>query len=423
MVSKAAKLLNQLLSMGIQKDTLVIEAQKNYLFNLFLLVASPFALLSLVINLQSGNYFPALMNFFQLSIFFLGFYIAYSSKNLQLRPFLLMTLVVIAIFSAFFFKNGSEYRLLIMLIAAVVLFEKRWQYLSFAFFTAFAFVFIRAEDMRSNGMGDRELFENILKIGIPLLLFVFSLFYFKHIYFTNLQQLENTNFELEFARQQKEKILQTVAHDLRSPINNISGMSKLMLSDNQTSQEHRELLQMIDHSADTSISLINNLLHFSNEYNQKTIYRESNLSILLKQWLPTFSYMAREKNITINFSGENASKVMLDAEKLERVFTNLISNAVKFSPDGSEISINLMQSAEKILVRVADQGIGIPPALQTRVFDVYTSAKRNGTAGEKSFGLGLSICKQIVEDHKGTIEVESELGKGTAFIVSLPYSN
>ena len=136
MVNKVADTVNQLLSMGIRKDTPVIDAQKNYLFNLFLLIASPFALLSLVLNLQSGSYLPALMNVFQLCIFFLGFYIAHSSENLNLRPYLLMTLVVIAIFSAFFFKNGSEFRLLIMLIAAVVLFEKRWQYLSFAFFTA-----------------------------------------------------------------------------------------------------------------------------------------------------------------------------------------------------------------------------------------------------------------------------------------------
>lgn len=421
MMKKALQLLNNLLDLGVRKDTPVIEAQQNYLFNLFLVLATPFALLSLIINLKARVYLPAALNVVQLLIFSIGFLISYTSKFLSWRPILLMFLVFIAVYLAYFFKNAGEYRLLVMMIAAVVVLKKKWQYVLFALLVSSAFVFIRIEEMLSGGLPGSQIFIYILKIGIPLLVFITSLFYFKHIYFRNLLQLEKANIELSHAKLQNEKILYTVAHDLRSPISNIVSISKYLLADTQLDKTQREFLDSIDHSTEISLSLINSLLQANNNAIQKISLRNIDLNRVVKEWLSMSQYMAQKKNISIRLESPDQPMVIpLDTEKMERVFTNLINNAVKFSPEGSVITVRLVTEMDNVILEVCDQGIGIPKEHHNKVFDMYTSAKRNGTAGEKSFGMGLSICKQIVEEHGGAISVESDNGKGTAFIVSLP---
>jgi signal transduction histidine kinase len=102
------------------------------------------------------------------------------------------------------------------------------------------------------------------------------------------------------------------------------------------------------------------------------------------------------------------------------VFTNLITNAIKFSPRNATITIRMEQRPGEVLIQVIDNGLGIPAHMQSKIFDVFTRAQRRGTNGEESFGMGLSISKQIVEAHGGRISFESEPGKGSIFCVTLP---
>jgi signal transduction histidine kinase len=111
--------------------------------------------------------------------------------------------------------------------------------------------------------------------------------------------------------------------------------------------------------------------------------------------------------------------LQLDAYKMDRVFSNLINNAIKFSHQQSTIKIELSQAESIATVAVQDNGIGISQEHQEQIFDKFGSIRQDGTAGEKSFGLGLSICKQIVDAHNGKIWVESEVDKGSCFYVQL----
>jgi two-component system sensor histidine kinase VicK len=117
---------------------------------------------------------------------------------------------------------------------------------------------------------------------------------------------------------------------------------------------------------------------------------------------------------------DKQQELLISREKIWRVISNLISNAIKFSPTGETITVKVTNNADAVVISVKDNGIGIPEKLQTEVFNMFTSAQRPGTDGEKSFGLGLSICRQIVEKHNGKIWLESSDGHGTTFFVSLP---
>lgn len=107
-------------------------------------------------------------------------------------------------------------------------------------------------------------------------------------------------------------------------------------------------------------------------------------------------------------------------EKLWRVVSNLMANAIKFSPEGAVIEVSLENRGQYARIAVRDHGIGIPEGMKDKLFDLFTEAKRPGTAGEQSFGMGLAISRQIVEAHDGRIWLESQPGQGTTFFVELP---
>ncbi|HNJ59138.1 MAG TPA: ATP-binding protein, partial [Chitinophagaceae bacterium] len=113
-------------------------------------------------------------------------------------------------------------------------------------------------------------------------------------------------------------------------------------------------------------------------------------------------------------------KINADKEKLWRVFSNLIMNAIKFSHSGKSVYIHVEKYLNEIVVNVQDEGIGIPEKYYSKVFDMFAEAKRKGTFGEQPFGIGLHICKQIVEAHNGKIWFISNEPIGTSFYVSLP---
>ena len=130
---------------------------------------------------------------------------------------------------------------------------------------------------------------------------------------------------------------------------------------------------------------------------------------------------ANEKSIQIITHFFSAPiDISIDVDRIERVITNLVNNAVKFSPDGSKIFIQVSADDRYARIIITDQGIGIPKEKQALIFDMFSKAQRLGTSGEKSFGMGLSICKQIIEQHHGNIYVQSEEHKGSTFTVELP---
>jgi len=425
MAGKNPYFLMRLLELGIRKETPFLEVQKTQMFNLFLLFATPFALLTLLINIYTQLYLLAFLNSIQLSIFAIGFLVSYTQKNLYLRATLIWAIAAVGIISAWYFKNGSEYRLLVMMVAAVVVFNKNWQYFLFSFLLSSAFVFIRLNDMQLAVMPNIDILVTTIKILLPLFFFMMCLFYFKYIYFKNLVRLEKAYKELSLAKEQKEQILNSVAHDLRSPISNIASISKLMLLNGQLEKEQTELLKLIEYSSDSSLNLISDLLQNSNTILiQSPTLNRVDLNHLINQCLQTLQFRANEKKIYIKTEFLSHSlMVAIDSDKIERVITNLVNNAIKFSPPDSVITIQLSRENTNALLMVRDEGIGIPKENQHLIFDMFTNAKRNGTAGEESFGLGLSICKQIIEEQQGHISVESEVGKGAAFSVWLPIAD
>ena len=140
---------------------------------------------------------------------------------------------------------------------------------------------------------------------------------------------------------------------------------------------------------------------------------------MINQSIELLRFKAAEKHQEIQFKDTGPIELNIIREQIWRVLSNLITNAIKFSPDGGLIQVAVIDEGKIIKIAVADNGIGIPDNLKEAIFNMFTDAKRPGTAGERSFGLGLSICRQIIENHEGKIWFESDGSTGTTFYMSL----
>jgi two-component system sensor histidine kinase VicK len=235
--------------------------------------------------------------------------------------------------------------------------------------------------------------------------------------------LENALTELKNSSQEKDRILRTVAHDLRNPIGGIASLTTMMADDEYT-DEQKELINLVKETSYNSLELINEILEATNMASVELNLEQVEINSLVSNSVELLRFKAAEKGQQILLKTlDKQQELYISREKIWRVISNLISNAIKFSPTGAAINVKVTEKAKQVIIEVKDNGIGIPEKLRDQVFNMFTSAQRPGTAGEKSFGLGLSICRQIMEKHNGKIWFESETNKGTTFYISLPLSN
>ncbi|MHB1278009.1 MAG: sensor histidine kinase [Bacteroidia bacterium] len=227
------------------------------------------------------------------------------------------------------------------------------------------------------------------------------------------EQLHAAMQALENSFEENERVMRIVSHDLRNPVGSIVSLALLLKANESLDDSAKEYSNMIHSLSKDVLGFMEEVLNLKTSLEVVDKSKED-LFELLSYCISFMEFKAQEKGQAITLSGQSVS-VMVSREKIWRVFINILSNAIKFSPNNKSIEVYLEGNAKRALVSVTDHGIGIPDDLKDKVFDMLTEAKRNGTAGEKAHGLGMAISKQIMEAHGGKIWLESEEGKGTTF--------
>ncbi len=250
--------------------------------------------------------------------------------------------------------------------------------------------------------------------------FISRYFYsYKSSYFFQLVDISEKNIAIEKAAAFKNEILGMVAHDLRNPIGAIETLA-MMMEMEEVDNDTRENLDMIKTSCGKARGIIADLLDAANNENINIIETQrTELNHFIKSVISEWKIQKNAKTIVL-ISSKNQVYVEINAEKFQRVMDNLITNALKFSKDNNKIDIYLSVKNEQAIVEVRDYGLGIPADMLPHIFERFSKARRPGLRGEQSTGLGLSIARQIIENHKGTIGVISEEKKGSTFIIKLP---
>ncbi|HNT64532.1 MAG TPA: ATP-binding protein [bacterium] len=225
----------------------------------------------------------------------------------------------------------------------------------------------------------------------------------------------------------KTELVSMVAHELRSPLTSISGFSELLLDEDITHEQSVEYATIILKEASRLSDLINKFLDISRIESGRIQPKKTELDISDTIYLVVGNnaYLADKKEIKVDVHApQEISKVFADSGMMEQVFLNLFSNAIKYSPDRTRIDIVIKDLPEAVMVRIHDQGYGIPPEALDKIFDKFYRVTDNEKVREtQGTGLGLALVKQIVEMHNGRIEVQSEINRGSVFSVYLPHAS
>jgi signal transduction histidine kinase/DNA-binding NarL/FixJ family response regulator len=241
-----------------------------------------------------------------------------------------------------------------------------------------------------------------------------------------LESILKSNLQAEAMEKLKADFTAMTIHDLRSPLTNVISTVAMMEDGlfGSITDEQKKWLGKVQASTRSLVNLVSDFLDLSKleAGRLELIKEEIDLKLLLQNNLENYSPLAREKKISLgsNFA-PSLPKIHADPRRLYQVFNNLLSNAIKFTGEGGEIEVGASQeSPAEIRVWVKDSGVGIPPGEISILFEKYRQAKSGKTSEQKGTGLGLVICKMIVETHGGKIWVESGESKGTTFFFSLP---
>lgn len=237
-------------------------------------------------------------------------------------------------------------------------------------------------------------------------------------------QLEKSREQLQKQEIAQEKFLSELSHEFRSPLNAILGLLHV-LRGTDLDQEQEKVINNLHFASNQLLNLVNGVLDISKikfgelDFNED----EVDLPLLITNIKHTFDQLAHDKGLSIvlEISKEVPGLVKLDETRLIQVLTNLLSNAIKFTEDG-QITIRIAMDHQLLVFKVIDTGIGIPTELQQEIFQSFKQADKSISRRYGGTGLGLAIIKKLIDMQGGEISVKSELGKGSEFQVSLPFT-
>jgi len=236
----------------------------------------------------------------------------------------------------------------------------------------------------------------------------------------SIATLQKQEDALKDASRFKDKVFSIISHDLKSPLSTLTGLVELVRMNSLSEEEKQRILGNIDLALKNTRNLLDNILAWANpkmkNQDQKT---EVDAYAAINEIFQLFKMQAENKNIDLFNNIEIAKQIYTERNTYYLVMRNLISNAIKFTPNGGEITVSLQEIGNDAIVSVADSGMGIDEQTRKKIFENHDHYSTRGTENEKGTGLGLMLCKDFLEKNNGSIWAESMSHKGSTFYVRL----
>ena len=240
------------------------------------------------------------------------------------------------------------------------------------------------------------------------------------------ERLEEQRAELELANISKDKLFSIIGHDLRSPFSAVLALGEMLQKSNPSSMtsNEKEITKHIVKASKNAYNLLENILHWARTQTGRISFQTSKIDIqsLIESVLDSFTFQVNEKKIKIESSIEQNIAAVVDKDMLETIFRNLLNNAIKFSQLEGTILVEVKTNDSGFDLKIKDNGVGMSEDQKNRILNHGKSKSTYGTRGEAGTGLGLLVCKEFLEFHMGTWEINSQQGVGTEFILHIPCS-
>ncbi len=237
-----------------------------------------------------------------------------------------------------------------------------------------------------------------------------------------LKEIQFSIQTLDELLEEKQDMIGLMSHDLKNPLAAVITYSELIPSAD-TEEKKLKLSEKIKDAAEVQRDIINAVLELLEREEiviTSAMMSEIKLEKIFNELKTSYEDSLNLKKLDLKIN-TNGLDIRAREDLIKQVFSNLISNSIKFTPDGGNINIEANKLENKVEIKISDNGIGFPPNKSKAIFDRFTKEKRKGTQGENTTGLGLYLCNKIVSRHSGTIEASSQgEGQGSIFVVSLP---
>ncbi|MFZ4798924.1 MAG: PAS domain-containing sensor histidine kinase [Bacteroidia bacterium] len=241
------------------------------------------------------------------------------------------------------------------------------------------------------------------------------------------EELKIKDEVLNKLNEDKNRFISILGHDLKGPIYSIRGLLELLAPNirDYSIDEIEEYVNVIYSSVKNTTNLLDDILVWARTNSGRIPFEPQllNFSNVCSQIIKNLQQVANDKNITINYSSSKEINLIADMDMIKTIIRNLISNAIKFTHKNGAINVCAEIDLQNVRITVSDNGVGMSSEMKSKLFDISQKITSVGTANEKGTGLGLLLCKDFVKAHKGEIWVESELGKGSSFIFTIPITN
>ncbi|GAB3931032.1 hypothetical protein GCM10028827_27090 [Mucilaginibacter myungsuensis] len=276
------------------------------------------------------------------------------------------------------------------------------------------------------GLG--QLIDRTTAFPLPIITIYIIIKYIKRSYDKEKRLVESRNQEilhqkelLEQSNAEKNKLMSIISHDMRAPLINIQGYLELLNADVIRPEERPALEKELLLANNNTMQMLSNMLYWTKtQMEQPTIHlTDIGLLKIMQTTLGMQQTLAQKKGITLTYNISPDINVHADIDMLQLVVRNLVSNAIKFTPKDGSITVSAEQVGDECKIIVADNGMGIQPGQQEKLFRI-TTEPTYGTNHEKGVGLGLTLCKEYIERQGGRIGYESVFGHGASFFVFIP---
>lgn len=265
-------------------------------------------------------------------------------------------------------------------------------------------------------------------LGVFIWRAYFSVSHYEKVILEQNTKITENNLRLMEASQNKSEFLANMSHELRTPLNSIIGFSEVLLEKyfGNLNPKQTSYVQNINNSGQHLLELINDVLDLSKiEAGQFELLKSQfNLSKVFELVINILNVRAKKKNIEFTNTGiDRLGQFYADERALRQILLNLLTNAIKFTPEGGKVTLSAICNDEYLEVSISDTGIGIAKENQEMVFEEFIQVNSSATKNQEGTGLGLAIVKRLIEMHGGHIYLASELGQGSTFSFHIPVMN
>lgn len=367
------------------------------------------------------------------SLIFVGiYYLGRFKRKLFPHVLVLTTLVLLSIlWLTSDGVNGSTPLIYLVAILMFVAISKSKDYLIYILYTGISLAMVYYIETQypdivlhypSDELRRNDLFFSFFFSGIVIVIMVVI---FKRNYDTERETINKQKIELEESNRAKDKLFSVISHDLRSPFQGILGISQLMVNDrfNEDPEEMKIMANALHGSAEKTMVLVDNLLNWAKVQQHKIEVRPDDILLFafMHSNMEFLQHQYATKRINIILDVPKNLHVIADGDMLQLIVRNLLSNAFKFTEQGGSVRIIAKKIAPSMVeISFVDSGVGMSEDQLKLLFSTEFISGATGLSGEKSTGLGLSLCKDFVELQGGTIRAESKPGEGSSFIFTLP---